>query len=272
MKIGLIVRHAGDIENELTKVQNFGFDCCQIQSWYPELFTVENAALIRRLLEEKGITLSTFWCGWSGPKVWNFYEGQKTLGLVPEEFRAQRVGELKRGAEFAAEMGASQMATHAGFLPEDPNLPQYEAIVNALREVAVHAKELGVAFLFETGQETPVTLKRVMDDIGTDNLGVNYDPANLLLYGKANPMDALSILGPYIRDVHAKDGLYPTDGRSLGKETRLGEGLVDFAVLIGYLKKRGYNGAITIEREISGEQQIADIRHAHELLSKLIAG
>ena len=179
--------------------------------------------------------------------------------------------DLNHGAEFAAKMGAVQMATHAGFLPEDPNLPQYEAVVNALREIAGHAKNLGVTFLFETGQETPTTLKRVMDDIGTDNLGVNYDPANLLLYGKANPMDALSILGPYIRDVHAKDGLYPTDGRSLGHETRLGEGLVDFAVLIGYLKQRGYNGAVTIEREISGEQQIADIRHAKELLSKLIA-
>ena len=270
MKIGLIVRHAGDIENELTKVQNFGFDCCQIQSWFPELLTDENADLIRRLLCEKGITVSTFWCGWSGPRVWNFYEGPKTLGLIPAEYRAQRVLDLKRGAEFAARMGASQMATHAGFLPEDPNSPDYEPVVTALREIAMHARERGVAFLFETGQETPTTLKRVMDDIGTDNLGVNYDPANLLLYGKANPMDALSILGPYIRDVHAKDGFYPTDGRSLGKEARLGDGLVDFGVLIGYLKSRGYDGAITIEREISGEQQIADIRHAKEMLEKLI--
>ena len=270
MKIGLIVRHAGDIENELTKVQNFGFDCCQIQSWFPELLTDENADLIRRLLCEKGITVSTFWCGWSGPRVWNFYEGPKTLGLIPAEYRAQRVLDLKRGAEFAARMGASQMATHAGFLPEDPNSSDYEPVVAALREIAVHARERGVAFLFETGQETPTTLKRVMDDIGTDNLGVNYDPANLLLYGKANPMDALSILGPHIRDVHAKDGFYPTDGRSLGKEARLGDGLVDFGVLIGYLKSRGYDGAITIEREISGEQQIADIRHAKEMLEKLI--
>lgn len=271
MKIGLIVRHAGDIENELTKVQNFGFDCCQIQSWHPELFTDEWADQIRALLEAKGIMLSTFWCGWSGPRVWNFYEGPKTLGLIPDEYRAQRAADLKRGAEFAARMGAAQMATHAGFLPEDPNHPQYEEVILTLREIAVHARERGVAFLFETGQETPTTLKRVMDDIGTDNLGVNYDPANLLLYGKANPIDALSILGPYIRDMHAKDGLYPTDGKSLGKETKLGEGLVDFAKLIGYLKNRGYDGAVTIEREISGEQQIADIHHAKEMLTKLIA-
>ncbi len=270
MKIGLIVPHSGSIENELSKVQSFGFDCCQIQCWQMPLLTDENADLIRSLLTEKGITCSTFWCGWSGPRAWNFYEGPVTLGLIPEEYRAQRVEDLKRGAEFAARMGASQMATHAGFLPEDPNDPRYAPVVEALREVAVHAQKLGVKFLFETGQETSTTLKRVMDEIGTDNLGINYDPANLLLYGKANPTDALSILGPYICDMHAKDGLYPTDGRSLGHETRMGDGLVDFAAIIGYLKNRGYDGAITIEREISGEKQIEDIRHARELLSALI--
>jgi len=270
MKIGLIVPHSGNIENELEKVRAFGFDCCQIQCWSPALLTDEYADQIRALLSEKGITMSTFWCGWSGPSTWNFYDGPVTLGLIPDAYREQRVKELKRGAEFAARMGAKQMATHAGFLPEDPNQPIYPVVVEALREIAEHAKACGVSFLFETGQETPTTLKRVMDDIGTDNLGVNFDPANLLLYGKANPIDALKILGPHIMDVHAKDGEYPTDGKSLGRETKLGEGLVDFPRLIGYLKERGYDGAITIEREISGERQIADIRHAKALLEALI--
>jgi len=269
MKLGLIVRHAGEIEAELDKVQRLGFSGCQIQSWYPELFTDEQADNIRRLLGERGITLSTFWCGWSGPRVWNFYEGQTTLGLIPAEYRAQRVAELKRGAEFAARIGTSQMATHAGFLPEDPNSQLYADVVAALREVAGHAKDCGVKFLFETGQETPVTLRRVIEDIGTGNLGVNYDPANLVLYGKANPIDALSCIGEYICDLHAKDGCYPTDGRSLGKQMRLGEGAVDFPALIGYLKGRGYDGAITIEREISGEQQITDILDAKKFLEEL---
>ena len=274
MNVGVVVvlRKADEIDGVFKKAHDFGFKYCQLICWNKELFNQECANAVLAALAKYDLKISTFWCGWSGPRVWNFYEGQTTLGLVPEEYRAQRVADLRRGAEFAARMGASQMATHAGFLPENPNDPCYEAVVNALRNVAEHAQTLGVKFLFETGQETPTTLRRVMEDIGTDNLGVNYDPANLILYGKANPTDALSILGPYICDVHAKDGLYPTDGRSLGHETRLGVGNVDFAALIGYLKQRGYTGAITIEREISGEQQIADIRHAYEMLSGLIVG
>ena len=84
----------------------------------------------------------------------------------------------------------------------------YGWTVEALATVAKRCKELGLAFCFETGQETPVTLLRTMNDIGTGNLGVNLDPANLLMYGKANPTDALDILGRHVKGVHAKDGEY----------------------------------------------------------------
>ena len=99
-----------------------------------------------------------------------------------------------------------------------------------------------------------------------DNVGVNLDPANLILYGKANPVDALDTIGTYVRDVHAKDGCYPTDGRALGRETALGEGQVNFPALIAKLKTLGYDGPVTVEREIDGEQQIADILKAKKLL------
>ena len=131
-------------------------------------------------------------------------------------------------------------------------------------------KANGQYFLFETGQETPVTLLRTIEDIGTDNLGINLDPANLILYGKANPVDALDVFGKYVRDVHAKDGLYPTDGKHLGRETPLGEGKVDFPRLIAKLREVGYDGSLTIEREISGEQQLKDILRGKALLEELI--
>ena len=159
-----------------------------------------------------------------------------------------------------------------GFIPENPGDAQYAATVEAVRTVAAHCKENGQYFLFETGQETPVTLLRTITDVGLDNLGLNLDPANLILYGKANPVDALGVVGKYVRDVHAKDGCYPTDGRALGQETALGEGQVNFPALIAGLKALGYDGAITIEREISGEQQIADILKAKALLTACIGG
>ena len=153
-----------------------------------------------------------------------------------------------------------------GFIPEDPNTQTYLDTIAAVRTVALRCAENGQYFLFETGQETPVTLLRAITDVGLDNLGINLDPANLILYGKANPVDALGIIGKYVRDVHAKDGCYPTDGRTLGQETALGEGQVNFPALIQGLIALGYDGSITIEREISGEQQIADICKAKELL------
>ena len=128
----------------------------------------------------------------------------------------------------------------------------------------------GQAFLFETGQETPVTLLRTIEDIGCDNVGVNLDTANVILYGKANPVDALDVFGKYVRGVHCKDGLYPTNGRELGKEVKIGSGKANLREVIRKLHKLGYAGTLTIEREIEGAQQDADILEARELLSNYV--
>ena len=157
-----------------------------------------------------------------------------------------------------------------GFLPEFPGDPEYPAIVEAIREVAEYCKERGQYLLFETGQETPVTLLRTIEAVGTGNLGINLDPANLILYGKANPVDALDVFGKYVMEVHGKDGRYPTTGSWLGEETRIGDGKVCFERLIPRLREVGFDGTIIIEREIAGEEQIRDIKYAKEFLERLI--
>ena len=173
------------------------------------------------------------------------------------------------GSDFAKLLNVKNIATHAGFLPEEPASQQYNSVVAALKTVAEYAKNNGQYFIFETGQETPVTLRRTIEDIGTGNLGINLDPANLILYGKGNPIDALDVFGEYVRDIHAKDGCYPTDGHHLG-EKPLGQGKVNFPEFIKKLKEIGYDGTLTIEREISGEQQIKDIKAAKIFLEELI--
>ena len=155
---------------------------------------------------------------------------------------------------------------HVGYIPENPNDPTYNGLVIAVRYIANHCKNNGQYFLFETGQETPITLLRTIEDSGCDNLGVNLDTANLILYGKANPVDALDVIGKYVRGTHMKDGLYPTTGRNIGKEVPMGQGKVDFKALVKRLKEIGYEGPLTIEREISGPKQIEDIRMAKALL------
>ena len=175
-----------------------------------------------------------------------------------------------KGSDFAKKLGVVNVATHVGFLPENPKTTEYYSIVEALRYVIGYYKKNSQYFLFETGQETPVTLRRTIEDIGLDNIGVNFDTANLILYGKAHPLDAIDILGKYVRDIHAKDGCYPTDGKYLGEEKAIGDGIVNFPAFIEKLKKIGYDGPITIEREIHGDEQIRDILKAQELLGKLI--
>ena len=272
LELGVIVSVTKDtsFEEALARVRHLGLSTCQVSSWDVGFYTRKARSEILTATEKHNITITALWTGYCLPRVWNLVEGPITIGLVPDEWRAIRVRELKRGARFAADCGLPSIVTHAGFIPEDPNDPKYTATVKAIRQVAEYCEKLGIEFWFETGQETPVTLLRMIQDVGTSNLGINLDPANLILYGKANPMDALDVFGKYVRGVHGKDGLYPTDGRSLGKEMPLGKGKVNFPVLIPKLYKLGFRGAITIEREISGPQQTRDIRRAMRLLSAII--
>jgi len=180
------------------------------------------------------------------------------------------VEQLCSGADFAALLGITDVATHMGFIPENPNDPQFAPLCVAIRTVARHLKKNGQWLLFETGQETPVTMLRCFEKVGEDNLGVNLDTANLILYGKANPVDALDVFGKYVRNLHAKDGFYPTNGHDLGREVRIGDGKVDFRGVFTKLRELGYDSWVTIEREISGEQQIADIAYAKQYLENLI--
>ncbi len=275
LKIGTCVELSSieDMQNmpaKLATLRENNFDSCQLVSWAPALWTNENAAVLKDLLQQYNITVSAFWCGWSGPCRWNFYDGQVTLGLVPPEYRQMRIQNLCDGADFAHKIGITDVVTHMGFIPENPYDPNFNSFCVAVRAVAEHLKANGQYLLFETGQETPVTLLRCFEQVACDNLGINLDTANLILYGKANPVDALDVLGPYVRNLHAKDGRYPTDGHNLGKETKIGEGKVDFKALFTRLHELGYNSYVTIEREIHGEQQLKDILDSRAYLEQII--
>ena len=272
MKIGVCVNFdsVSEMSKKFKSLKQEGFDNCQLISWNPALWTDENLEMIKTLTNENGITISAFWCGWEGPSVWDFYDGQLTLGLVPPEYRVMRIKNLCDGADFAKKLGVENVVTHMGFIPENPNDPQFAPFCVAVRTVAQHLKQNGQYLLFETGQETPVTMLRCFETVGCDNLGVNLDTANVILYGKANPVDALDVFGKYVRNLHAKDGCYPTNGHDLGKETRIGDGKVDFKALFKKLHELRYDGYVTIEREISGEQQTEDIRHAKKYLGDII--
>lgn len=262
-EIGLLIKldKKENVENLLKRVAGLGFTSCQISTYVPELFTQETADLILRYCKDFGISLSMLWVGWPGKCEWNFVGGPSTVGLVPLTVRKERCDIMKQGSDFATLIGVDRIATHAGFIPENMDDPLYPQLIEDLRDIALHCKKNNQYFCFETGQETPVTLLRTIQDIGTDNLGVNLDPANLVMYGKGNAVDSLKVFGQYLKGVHIKDGKYPTDGKELGIEVPVGQGDVQMPLLLEELAKLNYSDPYTIEIELDrreGEETAED--------------
>ena len=269
MEIGVLAMLRKDT-NPFKAIADFGLKTAQVQCWNMNLLTEKFAKETRKQLEDSGVRMAAYWAGYSGRIVWNSYDGPVTCGLVPRDLRQKRVDDLKRGADFAKMLGAPAIITHCGFIPENPRDELYTETINAIYEVARHCMNLGLEFWFEAGQETPLTLLRAIEDTSLPNLGVNLDTANLILYGRGNPVDALDVLGPYVKNLHMKDGVLPVSSKVLGKEKPLGEGIVDFDKLIRKLYDLNFTGELIIEREISGPQQAVDIRKGITFISKIV--
>lgn len=267
MRLGVVSNLGADPAAAIRRVHELGFPTCQVV-----VRSTDDAALaaLRKALDRYRVEATAAIVTGPPPEVYNFFEGPSTIGFVPRQYREVRIARAKAVSDFARKAGLDAVQGHCGFIPEDPASPLYKEAVEAIRAVAAYCKSNGQTFRCETGQETPITLVRAIKDTGLDNVGVNLDPANLVMYGKANPLDAVDLFAPYIRGVHAKDGRYPTDPGRLGQETPIGEGVVNFPAFIGKLKRAGYSGPLTIEREIRGEKQTADILAAKNYLEKLI--
>ena len=258
LKIGVIKSIDDVLVNGVSALDEVGLTEIQLNCWNVPLCTKENAEKIKAMFGEK-YSISGLWAGWIvGPTVWNFIDGPSTIGIVPKEWRRERMEGIKKVMDFANMLNLKTVTTHMGFMPENPNTDEYREILDAIYELCEYANQYGINFCFETGQETPTTILRTINDVkarGLDNLKINLDPANLLLYGKGNPMDAVDVFGQYVAGVHVKDGDYPTDGDNLGHEYKVGTGRVNFDYIIRKLHSFGYTGPLTIEREIVGEQQ-----------------
>lgn len=266
--IGILITYKNglDLKEEFKKAIDLDISSCQLCCWEEELYTEEHANIIKDAVKETGFKITAFWSGWSGPCEWNFTYGPTTIGLVPPAYRESRIKTLKKASDFAEMIGVDKLVTHVGFIPENPADPEFNGTVGALRNLCKYMQKKGQYFLFETGQETPITMLRTIEAIGTDNLGINFDTANLILYGKANTLDALDVFGQYVMETHIKDGLYPTNGLKLGKEVAAGEGKANIPAVVKKLEELGYTGTFTIEREITGDQQVKDIILARDLL------
>jgi sugar phosphate isomerase/epimerase len=234
-----------------------------------------NAGLEREwksALERAQFTIVTVFAAYQGEDYADVPTVQRTVGFIPRDTREDRERRTYEVGDFAAAIGVSSVATHVGFIPEDQSHPDYIAVRGMVRRVADHAAAHGQTFALETGQEPALILQRFLKDVDRPNVGINFDPANMILYGTGDPIEALSLLGPLVLSVHVKDGHWPPrdDRQALGQERPLGQGAVGIPRFIEKLKEINFRGSLNIEREAENQQErIADIRRAVVYLKNL---
>lgn len=236
--------------------------------------TTENANSFLDTLRRYNIKLTCVFCGFEGESYADIPTVARTVGLVPPDTRAARVQELKEISDFAKLLGCDAVGLHIGFVPHDTTHPLYGDSIAVAREVCDHCKANDQGLHLETGQETADALLQFINDVGRDNLFINFDPANMILYGNGEPIEALQKVAKYVRSVHCKDGKWAKNpGQEWGQEVPLGAGDVGMENYLRALKEIGYLGPLTIEREIpqEPERQKAEIGGAVKLLEELKA-
>jgi L-ribulose-5-phosphate 3-epimerase len=196
---------------------------------------------------------------------------QKSGGFGNPATRPERLERLTWALDRTRALGLADLMLHAGFLPE-PGDPDRKPFLETLGKVSALAGARGITVAFETGQETADLLRRTLDDLKCPNLKVNFDPANMLLYDKGDPLRAVEILGPDIRSVHVKDANRPKVPGHWGEEVPLGQGQVNIKAFVQTLKKVGYRGSLCIEREVGDqEERSRDVAHGIRYLRECLA-
>jgi sugar phosphate isomerase/epimerase len=237
-----------------------------------------NAAAAEKFLKrcsDAGITISCVFCGFEGESYADIPTTARTVGLVPEATRAARLQEAKEIADFARLLGCGAVGMHIGFVPDKASA-SYASLLTGTRDLLDHLARNGQNMHLETGQETAEHLLEFIHDVQRPNLFINFDPANMILYGTGNPIEALKKVGKYVRSIHCKDAKWAAEGQrgtAWGSEVALGDGDVGMETYLQTLKDLGYTGPLTIEREIAHEpvQQKKDIGQALSLLTGLRA-
>ena len=258
--------------DNLEEIASLGVRCGQL-GIPGDLDLNDNLAHEWRLaLERAQFKLVTVFAAYQGEDYADIPTVQRTVGFIPRNTREKREQRTYEVSDFAAAVGVGSVATHVGFIPEDTTHPDYVAVREMVSRVADHAARQGQTFALETGQEPAHVLRRFLKDVGRPNVGINFDPANMILYGTGDPIEALNVLGPLVLSTHAKDGDWPASDQpgALGKERPLGQGAVGIPRFVEKLKEIDFRGPLNIEREAENQQErIADIRSAVVYLKNL---
>ncbi len=283
LEIGLMFWGERNPRLAVRGIKSLGLRCGQLG--IPGHVPIEEVTpLWKETLAEEDFAVTVVFASYLGESYADIPTVQSTVGFIPAATRAEREERTRRIVDFGAALGIPSFACHIGFVPEDRRNPDYAAIRDIVRRICDYTAQRRMTFALETGQEPAHVMKAFIEDVGRDNLRINFDPANLILYGTGDPIEALAVLAPWVASVHVKDGNWPPRDKpgSLGTEMPLGEGSVGIERFVAKLKQIDYRGPLTIEREVSLEQamddrhkeglsHLSDITNAINLLERLRA-
>jgi len=273
MEIGVFI-HSTGIEcpfESIKTIGEWGFRCTQLGVVPPDFYTDDNAKLTLDAMRDTGVESVGFFVGFPGESYASMDDVGKTVGFAFPDKLQERMDIMRAAIDFASKCRQPGVLVHMGFLPDDQSSPIYKQMYDAMCTCADECRKHKMFMGLETGQEQADHLAAFLRSLGRDNVYINFDPANLILYGKDNPVDAFRRIGNHVISCHAKDGVWPTQEGQLGSEVPLGQGQVNIPEFVQALKDMRFKGPIVIERE-AGDEREKDILAGRDLLLKSIWG
>jgi len=256
-EIGIFFWAEPDAAATLRAVKGCGVSSGQLGVDGSVILNDEAAARWKEALRQEDFHLFTVFAAYEGESYADIPTVQRTVGFIPRETRAAREVRTRAVIDFAAALGVKSFGCHVGCIPADRNHPDYRDVLELVRRIADYAATFGMTFCLETGQEPAGELLAFFEDAGRSNLKINFDPANMVLYGSGEPVEAFRLLRKHVVSCHGKDGDWPDPAKpgSLGTERPLGEGSVNIPKFMAALRETGFTGPVCVESGVHGEEQ-----------------
>lgn len=274
-QVGIFLRCTGktDPREALEAVKSLGLHMVQISKLPDRFYTPEGAEEFRGLLRETGIHASAVVVVFDGEDYKDQDTVRATVGYAPVNLLEARLAYTRKCIDFASALGIKIVTFHVGFIPSEASDPTYKRMLNGVTEVAAYAAKRNVTISLETGQETGEELLHFLRQIKVARVGVNFDTANLVLYGRDDPPRALRTLLGRVTSVHVKDGMPPANPHQLGQEVRLGEGKAQVKECLRVLQEANFHGPLVIENYVwrGGTDPLVELRTARDFIRATLA-
>ena len=272
LEIGVFFWAEPDARATLQMVKSLGVHSGQLGVDGSVPLNEQTAAAWKEALAAEDFHLFTVFAAYEGEDYADIPTVQRTVGFIPKATRAAREVRTRAVIDFAAALGVKSFGCHVGYIPEDHLDPDYEDVRDMVRRVADYAASHGMTYCLETGQEPAPQLLEFFKDLDRPNVKINFDPANMVLYGSGEPIESFRLLRPHVVSVHGKDGDWPPADKpgALGTERLLGQGSVNIPKFVQTLKETGYTGSVCVESGVHGEEQRWQVlKDAVDLLKRL---